>query len=95
LSLPGERIGYVVANSNMDSFDDIMTSLNVANRILGFVNAPSLFQRVIANCLDAKVDVSIYKRNRDILYNHLIKIGFTCVKPQGAFYLFIKTPIAG
>ncbi|MGV8983908.1 pyridoxal phosphate-dependent aminotransferase [Clostridium sp.] len=94
LSLPGERIGYVVANTNMDSFDEIMKSLNVANRILGFVNAPSLFQRVISNCLEAEVDVSIYKRNRDILYNHLINIGFKCVKPNGAFYLFIKTPIA-
>ncbi|MBU3113031.1 pyridoxal phosphate-dependent aminotransferase [Clostridium lacusfryxellense] len=93
LSLPGERIGYVVANTNMDSFSDIMTSLNVANRILGFVNAPSLFQRVVANCLDAEVDVSIYKKNRDVLYNHLVKIGFKCVKPQGAFYLFIRTPI--
>ena len=94
LSLPGERIGYVVANTDMDSFTDIMSSLNVANRILGFVNAPSLFQRVIGNCLDAEVDVSIYKRNRDLLYNYLIKLGFTCVKPQGAFYLFVRTPIA-
>jgi aspartate aminotransferase len=93
LSLPGERIGYVVANTNMDSFKEIMESLNVANRILGFVNAPSLFQRVIANCLEAEVDVSIYKKNRDLLYNHLTTIGFKCVKPQGAFYLFIRTPI--
>ena len=76
LSLPGERIGYIVTNTNMEYFNDIITSLNVANRILGFVNAPSLFQRVIANCLEAKVDVSIYQRNRDVLYNHLIKIGF-------------------
>ncbi|HEY8805598.1 MAG TPA: pyridoxal phosphate-dependent aminotransferase [Clostridium sp.] len=94
LSLPGERIGYVVANTSMDYFDDIMTSLNVANRILGFVNAPSLFQRVIANCLEAEVDVSIYQRNRDLLYTHLTNIGFKCVKPQGAFYLFMRTPIA-
>ena len=94
LSLPGERIGYVVANTDMDSFDDIMKSLNVANRILGFVNAPSLFQKVIANCLDAEVDVSIYKRNRDTLYHYLINIGFKCVKPEGAFYLFINAPIA-
>jgi aspartate aminotransferase len=93
LSLPGERIGYVVANTDMDSFEEIMGSLNVANRILGFVNAPSLFQRVIANCLEAEVDVSIYKRNRDLLYSHLTTIGFKCVKPQGAFYLFIRTPI--
>jgi aspartate aminotransferase len=93
LSLPGERIGYVVCGSDADDFDDIVQSLNVANRILGFVNAPSLFQRVIAKCLDSKVDVNIYKKNRDILYNHLVDIGFSCVKPQGAFYLFPKSPI--
>lgn len=94
LSLPGERIGYIVANTGMDSFEEIMMALNVANRILGFVNAPSLFQRVIAKCLDAEVDVSIYQRNRDVLYNHLTEIGFSCIKPQGAFYLFPRTPIA-
>lgn len=94
LSLPGERIGYVVCNSQMDDFEDIMSSLNIANRILGFVNAPSLFQRVIAKSLDAEVDVNIYKRNRDLLYNHLIGLGFSCVKPQGAFYLFPKSLIA-
>ncbi|NMF04231.1 pyridoxal phosphate-dependent aminotransferase [Clostridium beijerinckii] len=94
LSLPGERIGYVVANSSMTDFTDMMASLNIATRILGFVNAPSLFQRVIAKSLDAEVDVNIYKKNRDLLYNHLISLGFTCVKPQGAFYLFPKSPIA-
>lgn len=93
LSLPGERIGYVVCSSEMDDFDIVTQALNVANRVLGFVNAPSLFQRVIGRCLDAKVDVNIYKRNRDLLYNHLVKIGFSCVKPQGAFYLFPKTLI--
>ncbi|MCI1477180.1 MAG: pyridoxal phosphate-dependent aminotransferase [Clostridium beijerinckii] len=93
LSLPGERIGYVVANSSMADFTDMMASLNIATRILGFVNAPSLFQRVIAKSLDAEVDVNIYKKNRDLLYNHLISLGFTCVKPQGAFYLFPKSPI--
>lgn len=93
LSLPGERIGYIVANPEMDDFENIMSGLNVANRILGFVNAPSLFQRVIADCLDTEVDVNIYKRNRDLLYNHLVELGFTCVKPEGAFYLFPRTPI--
>ncbi|KMT20816.1 pyridoxal phosphate-dependent aminotransferase [Clostridium cylindrosporum] len=93
LSLPGERIGYVVINNDMDDFNDVVDSLNTANRILGFVNAPSLFQRVIGRCLDAEVDVNVYKRNRDLLYNHLIKVGFTCIKPQGAFYLFPKSPI--
>ena len=93
LSLPGERIGYVVCGSDADDFDNIMQSLNVANRILGFVNAPSLFQRVVAKCVDSKVDVNIYKKNRDLLYNHLVKIGFSCVKPDGAFYLFPKSLI--
>ncbi|MGL4345358.1 MAG: pyridoxal phosphate-dependent aminotransferase [Cellulosilyticaceae bacterium] len=94
LSLPGERIGYIVANGEMDDFGDVMAALNVANRVLGFVNAPSLFQRVIAKCLTNEVDVDIYKRNRDLLYNHLTSIGFECIKPQGAFYLFPKSLIA-
>lgn len=93
LSLPGERIGYTVVNSEMDDYEDVLSSLNVANRILGFVNAPSLFQRVIAKTLGAEVDVNIYKRNRDLLYNHLISLGFECVKPEGAFYLFPKALI--
>lgn len=94
LSLPGERIGYLVVHPEIVDFDDVMSSLNVANRILGFVNAPSLFQRVVAKNLNAEVDVNIYKKNRDALYNHLISIGFECVKPQGAFYLFPRSPIA-
>lgn len=93
LSLPGERIGYIVCNSEMDDFSNVMQALNVANRILGFVNAPSLFQRVISKCLTSEVDVNIYKKNRDLLYGHLTKLGFSCVKPQGAFYLFPKTLI--
>ena len=91
-SLPGERIGYIVVNNNMDDFSDILSALNVATRILGFVNAPSLFQKVIAKTLDASVDVNIYQENRDILYQHLTKLGFECIKPQGAFYLFPKVP---
>lgn len=93
LSLPGEHIGYVVVNPSMTDCDEMMAALNIANRILGFVNAPSLFQRVIAKSLGSEVDVNIYKRNRDLLYNHLIKLGFTCIKPEGAFYLFPRTPI--
>lgn len=93
LSLPGERIGYIVVNSNMVDFEDVMGSLKVANRILGFVNAPSLFQRVIGKTLGAEVDINIYKRNRDLLYNHLISLGFECIKPEGAFYLFPKALI--
>lgn len=93
LSLPGERIGYIAVNGEMDNFEDVIASLNVANRILGFVNAPSLFQKVIGRTLGAEVDVNIYKKNRDLLYNHLISIGFECIKPEGAFYLFPKTLI--
>ncbi|WP_160683541.1 pyridoxal phosphate-dependent aminotransferase [Clostridium sp. C2-6-12] len=94
LSLPGERIGYVVISSLMEDFEEMASALNIANRILGFVNAPSLFQRVIGRTLGSEVDVDIYKKNRDLLYNHLISLGLTCVKPEGAFYLFPKTPIA-
>jgi len=93
LSLPGERIGYVVTNSLMNNFDEMMAALNISNRVLGFINAPSLFQRVIAKTIGSEVDVNIYKKNRDLLYNHLVGLGFTCFKPQGAFYLFPKSPI--
>lgn len=94
LSLPGERIGYAVAPSEIDDFDSIIQSLNIANRILGYVNAPSLFQHVVAKCINVKVDISIYKKNRDLLYNSLIKFGYDCIKPDGAFYLFPKSFIA-
>ena len=90
LSLPGERIGYIAVDSEMDDFEEVMAALKVATRILGFVNAPSLFQRVVARNFDSEVDVNVYKKNRDLLYNHLVKLGFECVKPQGAFYLFPK-----
>lgn len=91
LSLPGERIGYLVIPSEVDDFEYVIGAANVANRILGYVNAPSLMQRVVAKCLDAKVDVEAYNRNRELLYNNLIAYGYQCVKPQGAFYLFVKS----
>ena len=93
LSLPGERIGYLVMNEKIDSFELIVSSLNIANRVLGFVNAPSLFQKVISRALDLEVDVDIYKKNRDLLYNKLISLGIECIKPQGSFYLFPKSPM--
>lgn len=93
LSLPGERIGYVVINNEMKDFQEMAGALSIANRILGFVNAPSLFQKVIGSALDLEVDVNIYKKNRDVIYNHLSSLGFECIKPQGAFYLFPKCPI--
>lgn len=91
LSLPGERIGYLVIPSEVDDFNDVIGAANVATRILGYVNAPSLMQRVVAKCLDAKVDVESYNRNRELLYSSLISYGYECVKPQGAFYLFVKS----
>jgi aspartate aminotransferase len=90
LSLPGERIGYLVIPKEVDDFEDVVAGANVANRILGYVNAPSLIQRAVAKCLDAKVEVEIYNRNRELLYNNLVSYGYECVKPQGAFYLFVK-----
>lgn len=90
LSLPGERIGYLVIPNVVDDFDDVIQAANVANRILGYVNAPSLIQRAVAKCIDAKVEVEIYNRNRELLYNNLVSYGYQCVKPQGAFYLFVK-----
>lgn len=91
LSIPGERIGYLVIPSEVDDYDNIISAANVANRILGFVNAPSLIQRAVSYCLDARVDVEGYNRNRELLYNSLLSYGYECVKPEGAFYLFVKS----
>lgn len=93
LSLPGERIGYLVIPDEMESAGEVFKAASIANRVLGCVNAPSLMQRVIGRCLDAEVDVAAYDRNRNLLYNGLRECGFTCVKPQGAFYLFMKSPV--
>ena len=90
LSLPGERIGYLVIPDETDDYENLVSAANVANRILGFVNAPSLIQRAVARCLDTKVDVEIYNRNRELLYQSLLSYGYECVKPQGAFYLFVR-----
>lgn len=90
LSLPGERIGYLVIPNELDDYQEVIEAANVATRILGFVNAPSLIQRTVAKCLDAQVDLEIYNRNRELLYNSLLSYGYQCVKPQGAFYLFVK-----
>lgn len=90
LSLPGERIGYLVIPNELEGYEDVISAANVANRILGFVNAPSLIQRAVARCLDAQVDLELYNRNRELLYNSLVSYGYKCVKPQGAFYLFVK-----
>ena len=93
LSLPGERIGYLVIPDEVDDADQMKTAAAIATRVLGFVNAPSLMQRAVARCIDAKCDVDSYNRNREALYNGLVKLGFECIKPQGAFYLFVKSPV--
>lgn len=93
LSLPGERIGYLVIPSELDAYQDIWEAATVANRILGFVNAPTLQQKLVKKCLDEQTDISYYNRNRELLYNSLTSYGYICIKPQGAFYLFMKSPI--
>ncbi|SDB26352.1 pyridoxal phosphate-dependent aminotransferase [Eubacterium oxidoreducens] len=92
LSLPGERIGYMVIPDEMADFDAMIAALTIANRICGFINAPSLMQKAVARCLDEKTDVEFYNRNRKALYEMLTELGFECVYPQGTFYLFVKSP---
>lgn len=94
LSLPGERIGYLVIPDEVADCDQVLAAANVATRILGFVNAPSLQQRVVAKCIDAKCNVEAYNKNRELLYSSLVSYGYECIKPEGAFYLFVKSPTA-
>lgn len=93
LSLPGERIGYLVIPDEVEDSETILSAAGVATRILGFVNAPTLQQKVVAKCINEKTDISYYDRNRETLYNGLKECGFECIKPQGAFYLFVKSPV--
>lgn len=88
LSLPGERIGYVLVPDAMADAKDVYAAVCGAGRILGYVCAPSLFQRVAAKCAKMTADISIYEKNRNILYDGLISAGYSCVKPEGAFYMF-------
>ena len=90
LSLPGERIGYIAVCPKMEDCENIYLAVCGAGRSLGYVCAPSLFQKVIAKCLDAKVNIEAYKENRDILYRELTSYGYSCIEPDGAFYLFVK-----
>lgn len=94
LSLPGERIGYLVIPDEAADSENLINAANVATRILGFVNAPTLQQKIVKACLNEKTDISYYDRNRETLYNGLKKLGFECIKPEGAFYLFVKSPVA-
>lgn len=94
LSLPGDRIGYILVPDQVDDSKDLYAACLGAGRALGYVCAPSLYQKVIERCATITSDMNEYKKNRDLLYNGLKKIGFECVYPQGAFYLFVKSPEA-
>lgn len=93
LSLPGERIGYIVIPDESDESDEFIAAATIANRVSGCVNAPSLMQLVIERCVDAEADVEFYRKNGEILYRGLTETGFDCLKPEGAFYLWMKSPI--
>lgn len=92
LSLPGERIGYTLVSPKHADHDELTAAIVLSNRILGSVNAPAIWQRVVEKSLDAKVDVANYERRRNLLYENIVGAGFTAVKPNGALYIFMKTP---
>ena len=92
LSLPGERIGYVAVPKEAEDHDELVAGITLCNRILGFVNAPSLIQKGVKHCLKEQTDVSFYDRNRKTLYEGLKKLGFEVFLPEGAFYLWMKSP---
>ncbi len=93
LGLPGERIGYLATNPRMDDVDLFIEGAVFCNRVLGFVNAPALMQRLVAGLQHASVDIAAYQRKRDLLYDHLSALGFEMVKPGGGFYLFPRSPL--
>lgn len=94
LSLPGERIGYLEIPPRIDDYAVVRSAISISARILGFVNAPSLMQLVVQRCINESTDISAYDNNRKLLYNGLTGLGYTCAKPEGAFYLWLKTPTA-
>lgn len=93
LALPGERIGYIAVSPRLENSKLLMAAIVFNNRTLGFVNAPAFSQRIVEKAINASVDPAIYRERRDVLYNHLISLGFECQKPDGAFYLFVKSPV--
>ena len=93
LALPGERIGYIAVNPDCSDIEELVDGLVFCNRTLGFVNAPALIQHLIAHLQDTTIDVRIYERKRDYLYKELTNMGYSLIKPQGAFYMFPKSPI--
>ena len=93
LGLAGERIGYVAVNPDNENKDEIIDGLTFSNRVLGFVNAPALMQHLITHLQNETVNIQEYKANRDFLWENLTEIGYEVIKPQGAFYMFPKSPI--
>ena len=93
LALPGERIGYAALNPESDEHEDLMAGFIHCNRVLGFVNAPALMQHLVRNLQHITVSVPEYERKRDLLYGELIGMGYDVVRPQGAFYMFPKSPV--
>ena len=92
LSLPGERIGYILVPKKAIDYTDIFAAISGSARVLGYVCAPSLFQKVIKECVDVKPNIDVYRTNRNILYSALIEMGYVVPNPSGAFYMFIKSP---
>ena len=92
LSLPGERIGYIAISPRMTEKENVYAAICGAGRALGYVCAPSMFQRVAAACVNERPDIAAYRRNRDLIYSALTEMGYDCVHPDGAFYLFVRSP---
>jgi aspartate aminotransferase len=94
LSIPGERIGYLVLGPGCDSLEALINACSFTIRILGFVNAPAIMQRTVASLQGVSIDIEKYRRLRDLFYDGLVDAGYECVRPEGAFYLFPRSPIA-
>ena len=92
LSLPGERIGFIALHPDLDDYASVYAAVCGAGRALGYINASSIFQLMVAECIGETVDISRYEYNRDFIYGALTELGFSCVRPDGAFYLFVKAP---
>ena len=90
LSLPGERIGYIVAPNEAEDFEQLLPAFIASARLLSYVCVPTLYQKVVGECVDLTSDLSIYQKNKDLFYNALVDMGYECVEPGGAFYLFPK-----
>ena len=94
LSLPGERIGYTLVSPQADESAKLIHAFKIASGLLGYVNAPAFFQRLVSMCLNSKVDLEYYNKNRKILYGAVNEFGFKASEPQGAFYIFVKSPLS-